>query len=112
MDWILHVHKNMKTLVKNGWLTVEWSYLVYRNIGEKIVIGPLEEVENNILYISNIILKIYEIKMDIYSNNFLVYMVTHLVHSASLDIGFYVVYNEKDQWKELKIIFYLVGSVV
>ncbi len=49
MRYILGIGNNMETFVNNRWLTVEWSYLLHKNIGIKYIIGSPEEVENNII---------------------------------------------------------------
>ncbi len=84
MGCTLHIDKNMDIFDKNGWLTVGWSYLVHKNIGIKYMIEPPEEVENNIVYATSIVVKIYKIKMDIYFNNVDIYMKAHLIYHADM----------------------------
>ncbi len=61
MEYILGINKNMKTLSKNGWLTSGWTYLLYKNTVIKYIIGPPEEVENDITNAESINKKIYNI---------------------------------------------------
>ncbi len=79
MDCVLHINKNMDIFIKNGWLTVGWSYLLHKNIEMKYMIGSPEEVESNIIKAASITVKIYKIKMDMYFNNVGIYMITHLM---------------------------------
>ncbi len=84
MGCTLHIDKNIDIFVKNGLVTVGWSYFVHKNIGIKYMIRPPEEVENNIIYAGRITVKIYKIKMDIYFSNVGIHRIINLIYHADI----------------------------
>eukprot|EP01084_Bolivina_argentea_P049656 91321_1 len=49
MVCVLVIAKNIVMFLNIEWVTVEWTYLLYKNIGEKYISKPPEELENYIL---------------------------------------------------------------